>query len=288
LHCRPVVDKRPTLCYNPLYRVDCRQSTQDTTTIQTVKHFSLDGKVAIVTGGSRGIGRAIALALAEAGARLVIASRTAADIERVAEEARAFGQPAMGVPTDVSRAGDIQQLVDQTLAAYGRVDILVNNAGISPVYSRALKLKEEDWSRILAVNLTGPFLACQAAGRVMAEQRQGKIINILSIGATTGLPRFIAYCAAKGGLLQVTRVLAQELADSNVQVNAIAPGYVETDMTVGLQDNPRLLNDILCRTPMRRLGRPDEVVGAALLLASDLSSYITGHILYVDGGWSAA
>ncbi len=166
--------------------------------------------------------------------------------------------------------------------------MLVNNAGISPVFSRALKLSEEDWNRILAVNLTGAFLACQAVGRVMTEQRAGKIINIASIGATSGLPRFIAYCAAKGGLLQVTRVLAQEWAEYNVQVNAIAPGYVETDMTSGLQDNPRLLDEIIFRTPMRRLGKPDEVVGAALLLASESSSYITGHILYVDGGWSAA
>lgn len=218
----------------------------------------------------------------------MVASRTGSDIERVVEEAQQCGPRALGVPTDVGRAADIQRLVERTLGEFGRLDILVNNAGISPVYSRALKLAEEDWNRILAVNLTGPFLACQAAGRVMAEQRRGKIINVLSVGATTGLPRFIAYCAAKGGLLQVTRVLAQELAEFNVQVNGIAPGYMETDMTTGLQDNPRLLNAILDRTPMRRLGQADEVVGAALLLAADASSYITGHLLYVDGGWSAA
>ena len=250
--------------------------------------FSLDGKVAIVTGGSRGIGRSIALGYAEAGANIVIASRTPADVEKVVEEARSRGQRAMGMATDVSRSADIAALVQATREAFGRIDILVNSAGISPVYSRALKLNEEDWNRILAVNLTGAFLTCQAVGRVMTEQREGKIINIVSIGATTGLPRFIAYCAAKGGLLQVTRVLAQEWAEYNVQVNAIAPGYVETDMTSGLQDNPRLLNDIVFRTPMRRLGKPDEIVGAALLLASEASSYMTGHILYVDGGWSAA
>lgn len=179
-------------------------------------------------------------------------------------------------------------MVSATLERFGRIDVLVNSAGISPVFSRALKLKEEDWNRILAVNLTGAFLACQAVGRVMTERREGKIINIASIGATTGLPRFVAYCATKGGLLQVTRVLAQEWAEFNVQVNAIAPGYVETDLTSGLHNNARLLDDIINRTPMRRLGRPDEIVGAALLLASESSSYITGHILYVDGGWSAA
>jgi gluconate 5-dehydrogenase len=253
-----------------------------------VSNFSLAGKVAIVTGGSRGIGRSIALGFAEAGADVVIASRTAADVERTVDEVKCRGQRALGVPTDVSRSADITALVSTTLEAFGRIDVLVNNAGISPVFSRALKLSEEDWNRILAVNLTGAFLACQAVGRVMTEQRAGKIINIASIGATSGLPRFIAYCAAKGGLLQVTRVLAQEWAEYNVQVNAIAPGYVETDMTSGLQDNPRLLDEIIFRTPMRRLGKPDEVVGAALLLASESSSYITGHILYVDGGWSAA
>ncbi len=250
--------------------------------------FPLEGKVAIITGGSRGIGRSIALGYAEAGANIAIASRTHADVEQVVEEVRSRGRRAIGVATDVSRLADIVALVEATRESLGRIDILVNNAGISPVYSRALKLKEEDWNRILAVNLTGAFLTCQAVGQVMTEQRAGKIINIASIGATSGLPRFIAYCAAKGGLLQVTRVLAQEWAEYNVQVNAIAPGYVETDMTAGLQDNPRLLNDIVCRTPMHRLGKPDEIVGAALLLASEASSYITGHILYVDGGWSAA
>lgn len=250
--------------------------------------LSIGGRVAIITGGSRGIGRAVALGLARAGAHVVIASRTPEDVERVVAEARAYGPAGLGVPIDISCPDDIQRLVDKTLEVYGRIDVLVNNAGISPVYSRALSLKEEDWNRILSVNLTGPFLACQAAGRVMAEQCRGKIINMLSVGATTGLPRFIAYCAAKGGLLQVTRVLAQELAEYNVQVNAIAPGYVETDMTSGLRDNTRLYDAIIARTPMRRLGQPDEVVGAALLLASDASSYITGQMLYVDGGWSAA
>jgi NAD(P)-dependent dehydrogenase (short-subunit alcohol dehydrogenase family) len=253
-----------------------------------VSNFQLADKVTIVTGGTRGIGRSIALGFAQAGADVVIASRTAADIERTVDEVKGHGRRALGVPTDVSRSADITALVSATLEAFGRIDVLVNNAGISPVYRRALKLGEEDWNRILAVNLTGAFLACQAVGRVMTEQRAGKIINIVSVGATTGLPRFIAYCAAKGGLMQVTRVLAQEWAEYNVQVNGIAPGYVETEMTSGLQDNPRLRDEILVRTPMRRLGRPDEVVGAALLLASESSSYITGHILYVDGGWSAA
>ncbi|MFQ5610556.1 MAG: SDR family NAD(P)-dependent oxidoreductase [Anaerolineae bacterium] len=248
----------------------------------------MDGKVAIVTGGSRGIGRSLALGLAEAGADVVIASRTRQDVERVVEEVKTRGRRGLGVPTDVSQSSDVSALAGATLQAFGRIDVLINNAGISPVYTRALKLKEKDWNRILAVNLTGTFLCCQAVGRVMVEQRQGKVINIVSIGASTGLPKFVAYCAAKGGLLQVTRVLAQEWAEYNVQVNAIAPGYIETDMTAGLEDTPWLLESIIQRTPMRRLGKPDEVVGAALLLASSASSYITGGVFYVDGGWSAA
>ncbi len=251
--------------------------------------FSLEGKVAIVTGGSRGIGRSITLGYAKAGADLVIASRTLADAEQVADEVLSLGRHGLCVATDVSKSADVTALVETTLDAFGRIDVLVNNAGISPVYTRALKLKEEDWDHTLEVNLKGAFLCCQAIGRVMVEQRQGKVINMVSIGATTGLPKFVAYCAAKGGLLQITRVLAQEWAEYNVQVNAIAPGYIETDMTAGLKDKmPWLFKDIIQRTPMRRFGKPDEIVGAALLLASEASSYLTGHTIFVDGGWSAA
>ena len=252
-----------------------------------VSRFSLSGEVVVVTGGSRGIGRAIAIGLAEAGADVVIASRTRTDLDQVVEEVRARGRNSFGVPTDVSRAADVAALVKTTLETFGRIDVLVNSAGISPVYSRAVHLREDDWDQIIAVNLTGAFLCCQAVGRVMVEQQSGKIINVGSIGATTGLPRFVAYCASKGGLLQITRGLALEWAEHNVQVNAIAPGYIETDMTAGLEHNPQLLNEIVQRTPMGRMGKPDEVVGAALLLASSASSYITGHMLYVDGGWSA-
>lgn len=250
--------------------------------------WSLESKVAIITGGSRGIGRSIALAFAGEGANVVIASRTSKDINQVVEEICSSGQRATGVITDVCRSDQVTMLVNSTLETFGRIDILVNNAGISPVLTRALKLKEEDWDRILAVNLKGAFLCCQAVGNVMVQQRKGKVINMTSVGGTSGLPKFVAYCAAKGGLIQVTRVLAQEWAEYNVQVNAIAPGYIETDMTLGLENTPWMLEEIVRRTPMHRLGHPNEVVGAALLLASDASSYITGHILYVDGGWSAA
>lgn len=194
-----------------LSTVDAVQSRCDIRGIVDI--FSLEGKVAIVTGGSRGIGRSITLGYAKAGADLVIASRTLADAEQVADEVLSLGRRGLGVATDVSKSADVTALVETTLDAFGRIDVLVNNAGISPVYTRALKLKEEDWDRILEVNLKGAFLCCQAIGRVMVEQRQGKVINMVSIGATTGLPKFVAYCAAKGGLLQITRVLAQEWAE---------------------------------------------------------------------------
>ncbi|MBW8012745.1 MAG: glucose 1-dehydrogenase [Chloroflexi bacterium] len=250
--------------------------------------FSLEGKIAIITGGSRGIGRSIALGYANAGADVVIVSRTQEDVERVAEEAEAFGARSLGLPVDVTNSTSVRQMTEKILDTFGRIDVLVNNAGISPVYTNVLKVKEEDWDRIIDVNLKAPFLCCQAVGRAMVEQNEGKVINIASVGATTGLPKFIAYCASKGGLVQITRVLASEWATNNIQVNAIAPGYVETDMTSGLDETPWLKEDIIQRTPMERLAQPDEVVGAAIFLASQASSYITGHILYVDGGWSAA
>lgn len=253
-----------------------------------VSDFSLEGKIAIITGGSRGIGRSIALGYANAGADVVIVSRTQEDVERVAEEAEAFGARSLGLPVDVTNSTSVRQMTEKILDTFGRIDVLVNNAGISPVYTNVLKVKEEDWDRIIDVNLKAPFLCCQAVGRAMVEQNEGKVINIASVGATTGLPKFIAYCASKGGLVQITRVLASEWATNNIQVNAIAPGYVETDMTSGLDETPWLKEDIIQRTPMERLAQPDEVVGAAIFLASQASSYITGHILYVDGGWSAA
>ena len=189
-----------------------------------VSRFSLSGEVVVVTGGSRGIGRAIAIGLAEAGADVVIASRTRTDLDQVVEEARERGRKSFGVPTAVSRAADVAVLVKTTLETFGRIDVLVNSAGISPVYSRAVHLREDDWDQVIAVNLTGAFLCCRAVGRVMVEQRSGKIINVGSIGATTGLPRFVAYCASKGGLLQITRGLAVGWGEHKVQVNAIVPG----------------------------------------------------------------
>ena len=250
--------------------------------------FSLDGRVALVTGAGRGIGRAIAMGFAEAGADLVLVSRTGADVEAAAAAARERGRRALAAPADVSDEAAVATLFDRTLAEYGRLDVLVNAAGISPIYRRAEQTSPADWDAILAVNLRGAFLCATAAGRAMLAQGGGAIVNVGSIGGSVALPRLVAYCASKGGVVQLTKVLAVEWARHNVRVNAVAPGYVETEMTAGMVANPRIYQSMCDRTPMGRLGKPEEIVGAAIFLASDAASYITGQVLYVDGGWTAA
>jgi gluconate 5-dehydrogenase len=247
--------------------------------------FSLAGKVALVTGAGRGIGRAIALGLAEAGADLVLAARSAEQIEGVAAEVRALGRQALVVPTDVSDGGQVEAMVERVRVEHGRLDVLVNNAGISPYYRRAERLAEVEWREVLDVNLTGTFLCCRAAAPLLPSG--GRVINVVSIGASVGLERLAAYCAAKAGVEALTRVLAIEWAERGVLVNAIGPGFLSTEMTAGLRDNPRLRDGLIAKTPLGRLGEPEEVVGAALYLASAASSYVTGQTIYVDGGWTA-
>jgi len=250
-------------------------------------NFSLSGKVAIVTGGGRGIGRAIALGFAAAGADVVITARTTSEVERVAAEITALGRRALALTVDVSRRAQVEGMVTETLAACGQIDILVNNAGISPAYTRAENLSEEDWDRIIAVNLKGTFLCCQTVGRVMIEQRRGKIINMLSAGAHVALPRLVAYCATKGGGEMITKVLAVEWAKHNIQVNAIAPAYVATDFTTGLRANQKIYENLMLRSPVGRMAEPEEIVGAAIFLAADSSSYVSGTTIMVDAAWTA-
>jgi NAD(P)-dependent dehydrogenase (short-subunit alcohol dehydrogenase family) len=244
--------------------------------------FSLDGQVALVTGAGRGLGRAIALGLAGAGADLVLAARSADQLDAVAAEARALGREARAVPTDVADAASVEAL----FAGVDRLDVLVNNAGISPYYRRAEQLAEAEWRRVLDVNLTGTFMCCRAAAARLAESK-GRVVNVVSVGARVGLPRLAAYCAAKAGVEALTRVLALEWAERGVRVNALGPGYLVTDMTEGLRSRPQMNDMLISNTPLGRLGAPDEVVGAALFLASEASSYVTGQTIYVDGGWTA-
>jgi gluconate 5-dehydrogenase len=255
--------------------------------MNALNQFSLNGKVAIVTGSSRGIGRAIAEALIGAGAAVTITGRNRERAEKVAGEIAAAGGASLAVPSDISKAADVERLIQTTLERFGHLDVLVNNAGISPFWKKAEYVSEAEWDEVIAVNLKGTFLCAQAAGRVMIPQKSGRIINISSVGGRVALPNLAVYCAAKGGVEQLTRVLAAEWARHNILVNAIAPGYVETDLTSGVRENPKLQEEIIRQTPLGRLAKVEEIVGAAIYLASDAASYVTGQTLYLDGGWTA-
>jgi NAD(P)-dependent dehydrogenase (short-subunit alcohol dehydrogenase family) len=249
--------------------------------------FQLEGKTAIVTGASRGIGEAIAKGFARAGADLVLVSRNLSALEGVAKEIEGLGRKVIPVSADIGNLEEIQKVIEATLKVFPRIDILLNNAGISPVLKKAEEMNLKQWEEVVRVNLTGTFLFCQAAGKVMIQQGGGKIINMVSVGAVVGFPRQIAYCATKGGILQLTRVLAIEWTRYNIQVNAIGPAYLETELTKGMRESKIISEDLLRKTPMGRFGKPEEIVGAAIYLASDASSYVTGQTLFVDGGWLA-
>ena len=248
----------------------------------------LQGKVAIVTGGSRGLGKTMALGLAQAGADVVVVSRRLDACQQAVEELRPFGGSPRAVAADVSRVAEVQRLAEEVRAACGRIDILVNNAGISPIFKRAETIGEDEWDAIIDTNLKGAFFCAQAVGRVMIEQKSGVIINIGSVVGEEGAPRLSPYAVAKAGVINLTRTLAVEWAQHNVRVNCIAPAYFDVGVSEPALKAKWVYEEIIRRTPMRRVGLAQEIVGAALFLASDASSYITGHILYVDGGWHAA
>ena len=255
--------------------------------MNALRQFSLEGKVAVVTGSTRGIGRAIVEGLAGAGAAVTVNGRSSDATQTVAGEIAADGAKTLGVAADVSNAADVDRLIRETIANFGRLDVLVNNAGISPYYKAAETVTETEWDEIMRVNLKSVFLCCQAAGRVMIQQKSGRIINISSIGGQVALPKLLAYTTAKGAINQMTRALAVEWAPYGILVNGIAPAYVETDLTKGLRNNPKLRDELVRQVPLRRLGEAREIVGAAIYLASDAASYVTGHMLNIDGGWLA-
>jgi len=246
--------------------------------------LDLSGTVVLVTGASRGLGRAMALALAEAGADLALAARSATDLERTAEAAAGRGVRAEVFTADMREPEHIQALVDGVVAAFGRLDVLVNNAGVSGTEKPCLELGPDDWDDTLAVNLRGPALCAQAAARVMVPRRRGRIINIASLGAFRPLASLAPYCASKAGLVQLTRVMALELARHNVQVNALCPGYFATPMNEHFFATPQGQEVIRRSIPMRRLGEPDELGPMVVFLASDASRFMTGSIISVDGG----
>lgn len=244
--------------------------------------FDLTGKTALVTGGSKGLGRAIALALARAGADIALASRTRAELDEVAAEVAALGRRALVVPADVTDEDSVAAMIAETVARLGALDVLVNNAGIEGI-GPVLELDSGEWDRTMAVNLRGPMLCCKHAGPHMIARRSGKVINVASVLATLPQRTMGPYSASKAGLVQFTRVLALEWIRHNVQVNALCPGYFLTDMNAAFFAT-EAGQAFIDRLPARRIAQPTEIDGAAIFLASPASDYVTGTSLYVDGG----
>lgn len=246
----------------------------------------LSGRTAIVTGGSKGIGFGMACALANAGADIAILNRNLAEGEAAAGEIRAMGRKAVAIGCDVTDAAAVDAAVGKAMETFGKVDILLNNAGMN-IRKPVVELAAEEWEKVLNTNLKGIFLVAQRVGREMIKQKSGKVINIASILGMIGLPMLGPYAASKGGIVQLTKVLALEWAQHNINVNAIAPAYIRTPMTEGWLADKERLNPILAATPLGRLGAVEDLAGPVVFLASDWSSYITGHTLMVDGGWVA-
>jgi 2-deoxy-D-gluconate 3-dehydrogenase len=246
--------------------------------------YKLDGKVALVTGASSGIGPAIAIALAEAGADVGVHARSEAKASDTCRRLDAIGRRWAVVTGDMAEKATPQKLVDETIENFGRIDIVINNAGMV-ARAAAVEFLDDDWSKVIEVNLNSVFRLSQAAGRKMIEQGSGKIVNIASLLSFQGGITVPAYTAAKSGLAGLTKALANEWAKLNVQVNAIAPGYFETANTAALRADETRNRQILERIPAGRWGKPDDLAGAAVFLSSAASDYMDGHILVVDGGW---
>lgn len=241
----------------------------------------MTNRTAFITGASRGIGRACALALSEAGARVALAARSTAQLEELAGEIRSRGREAFPVAIDMTSAESIQQAFSKTAKEFGPISILVNNAGITKD-GLALRMKKDDWDTVLSTNLTGAFLACQQVLQQMMRDRWGRIINISSVVGEMGNPGQANYVASKAGLIGLTKALAQEMGSRNITINAVAPGFIETDMTAKLSEE--LKDNMVGHIALKRIGKPDDVAAAVRFLASEEASYITGHVLNVNGG----
>ncbi len=250
--------------------------------------LSLTGKVAVVTGASRGIGRAIGLQFAQAGAKVTVCSRKLENVEKVAEEIRAAGGEALAIQAHVGHADQVEEMVARTVETFGRVDIAVNNAATNPQFGPILDATEGQWDKILDTNLKSVFRVAKAVAPHMKAQGGGKIINIASIAGLRPSPAMGIYSVSKAAVIMLTQVLALELAPANIQVNAIAPGVIRTRFSQLLWQTPQLAEPILKGTPLGRFGEPEDVAGLALFLASPASDYVTGAVFVVDGGMSVA
>jgi NAD(P)-dependent dehydrogenase (short-subunit alcohol dehydrogenase family) len=249
--------------------------------------FDLTGKTAVVIGGTSGIGRTLALGLADAGADVVATARRSTQVEETAGAIESCGRKTLRVCTDVHERGSIVALRDAVLACFGKVDILVNAAGITKK-AATVNFAEEDWVAILDTNLTGTLRGCQIFGEHMLQRKSGRVINIASLASQVALFQVAAYCASKAGVASLTKSLAVEWSRHGVLVNAILPGVFRTDLNAGLLDGTERGREFLMRTPMGRFGQTEELVGAAVFLASDASSYVAGQLLAVDGGMLAS
>ena len=242
---------------------------------------TLAGRVAIVTGGNRGIGLAIARLLAEDGASVVVSGRDAARLDAAVKELESLGAPALGVPADATKREDADRLVEVTRERFGRIDVLVNNAGITRD-QLLVRMKDDDWDQVLDTNLRGVFMMTRAVGKVMMRQKSGRIINIASAAGAMGNPGQVNYSAAKAGVIGLTKASGRELAHWNILVNAVAPGLIETDMTAAIPGEAR--EAMLQQVPLKRIGQSREVAEVVRFLAGDGGSYITGQTIHVNGG----
>lgn len=256
--------------------------------MSVLDQFTVQGKVAFVTGAARNLGKAIALALAEAGADVVVAARSRAELEKTAEEIRGIGRRAMPIVLDVTSLSQVEDTVGKIVSEFGRIDILVNNSA-TRTHKPLLELTEQEWRSVIDTNLTGAFFCCKAVGPIMIRQGGGRVINISSRAGSRGRAKFAPYCASKGGLNQLTLALAMEWAPHNILVNAIAPGSLLTDRSYkgSTYSGPTISDERLAKIPLRRAAELSEIVPIALYLASEASSYMTGQVIVIDGGCSA-